>query len=166
MRSRFNIYYFLVLSLVGLLVGCDDSSTDLEKAQNAEDYLIFGSFAGFCQGEACIEIFKIENGRLYEDGSDNYPSYDRLPYRGEFKLLPEEKYELVKDLTDNFPGRLTDEISLVLGMPDAYDQGGIYVEIKRDDTIQYWVLDRDKENVPEYLHNWIDLINEKVNLLR
>lgn len=166
MSSKFNVFCLIVLILAGFLAGCDDQSTDLEKLQTADEYLVFGSFAGFCRGEACIEIFKIENGRLYEDGADQYPSSNQLPYEGEFKLLSEEKYESVSDLLDNFPEKLTEEVSLVLGMPDAYDQGGLYIEIKRNEKIQYWILDRDKENVPEYLHSWVDLINEKVNLLR
>lgn len=166
MSSKYNVCCLIVLILASLLTGCDDQSTDLEKLQTVDEYLVFGSFAGFCGGEACIEIFKIENGRLYEDGTDQYPSSDRLPYEGQFKLLSAEKYELVTDLLESFPEKLTEEISLVLGMPDAYDQGGLYIEIKRNEKIQYWVLDRDKDNIPEYLHSWVDLINEKVNLLR
>ena len=166
MSSKFVIYQFVTLIFMGFLMGCENDSSDLEKMQTEDDYLIFGTYSGFCFGEACVEIFKIENEQLYEDVSDQYPFSDNLPLSGNFKLLPEEKYKLVADIANNFPEKLMEEINLVLGMPDAYDQGGIYVELRRNDKIQYWVLDRDRTNLSEYLHSWVDLINEKVELLQ
>lgn len=166
MNVKSFIYQFTMLGIAGLLAGCDDGSNEVEMVRSDDGYLVFGSFAGYCQGEACIEIFKIENGRLYEDSRDGYPSSNNLPYAGDFELLSEEKYELVTNMSENFPERLAEEINLVLGMPDAYDQGGIYVELKRNDRIQYWLLDRDISNLPEYLHGWVELVEEKVKLLR
>ncbi len=166
MNSRFVILQFLSLCLFSILCGCGDKVDEMEVAQDGDDYFVFGRFAGFCGGESCIEIFKIENNQLFEDTVDEYPSSNKLPYPGQYKLLSNEKYKLVQDLPDAFPEKLMEEINLVLGMPDAYDQGGIYIELKRGDKVMFWVLDGDKHNLPEYVHSWADLVIEKVGLLQ
>ena len=106
----------------------------------------------------------MENNRLYEDRIDQYPASGKLPYQGKFELLPGEKYKLVTDIKESFPKGLIDETELVHSMPNVYDQGGIYVEIKRNDKMQYWVLDRDTANLPDYPHEWVDLKSESVTL--
>ena len=49
--------------------------TSCEKDDNLElstsDYIIFGHFYGKCVGEQCIEIFRLENEKLFEDTKTN-----------------------------------------------------------------------------------------------
>ena len=92
-----------VLGCIGslLLTGCAKDSIGL----STDDYLIFGHFYGECGGEQCIEIFKLENGRLYEDTKDIYPNGNGV-YEGDFKELSIDKYELVKGILADFPNDL------------------------------------------------------------
>ena len=125
------------------------------------EYVVFGVFAGFCVGEECVEIFKIENGVLYEDQKDNYPSFSD-PYVGEYVQVDDSKYQMVKDLEDFMPDQLLDETETVFGQPDAADQGGYYFEIKRDGVQYHYRFDTFKDSNPDYLHDFLDVLADYV----
>ncbi len=151
-----------VIALAIFAFSCNKDEHNDEYGPTQKEFLIFGEYAGFCGGESCIEIFKLEDGKLYEDTKDHYPSTQTTGYQGDYILLDKEKYEMVKDLIDAFPEKLKEDVNLVIGMPDAYDQGGIYVEIKENDKSYYWLIDRDTNNIPAYLHGWVNLIRERI----
>jgi hypothetical protein len=89
-------YYFFipVLFAFALMVSCKKDEPCVTMCSDC-DAFIFGHFYGKCVGEGCVETFKLENGKLYEDDTDQYApeSYD-----GHWNELPASKYELVKDL--------------------------------------------------------------------
>jgi hypothetical protein len=62
--------------VVGLFACNTDEEPFLLVDQPSQDgdYILFGNYAGFCQGEECIEIFKLTSASLSEDQSDNYPN--------------------------------------------------------------------------------------------
>ena len=131
------------------------------------EYLVFGHFYGECGGEGCVETFKIENEKLFEDTLDLYPDFTEPSYRSYIKLA-DAKYELVKDLVAQFPEELYGESDHVIGQPDAGDWGGIYVEIKyTNDPARsgFWLLDQMETNMPEVYNVFVDQINEKIALI-
>ncbi len=73
---------------------------------------MFGSFYGMCAGEQCIEIFRLEEGKLLEDTTDKYPERDNF-YAGKFIQLSAQKYNDTKDLIDYFPKDLLNETTTV-----------------------------------------------------
>ena len=130
------------------------------------DYLIFGHFFGFCGGEECIEIFKLESNKLLEDINDNYPwGRDFSFYNGNYIVLDHTKFDLVKNLLDYFPDSLLNENNTVIGCPDCVDQGGLYIEYNFNGIRRFWIIDQFKHNVPNYLHDFMDKINEKIILI-
>lgn len=144
--------------LLSLFVyGC--SSND-EIQLTKGDYLIFGHFYGFCIGESCVETFKLTNEKLYEDSNDNYANE---PFN--FEVLDTTKFEAVKDLIDYFPTKLLSEEESTLGCPDCADAGGLFIEYSRNGTVKSWRIDQIKGNVPSYLHNFMDKVNEKISLI-
>lgn len=149
--------FILLLSLSIVIFGCSD--TDSINLSD-DDYLIFGHYYGFCIGEQCIETFKLTNDKLYEDTNDNYASG---PFN--FEALNDETYLKVKDLVDNFPTKLLDEKESVLGCPDCADGGGIYIEYAKNGVVKSWRIDQMKGNVPNYLHAFMDAINEKIAII-
>ena len=157
-KAIFNIL-IIVIPLVTNSCNSDD-----ELLLQADQYLIFGHFYGECGGESCIEIFRLENYRLLEDDRDIYPSPSAF-YEGKFRKLSNEKFELVKDLFQSFPSELLNENDKVIGQPDAGDWGGLYIEYKYNDEPNFWLLDQKKSNVPEYLHAFIDEVNEKIAII-
>jgi hypothetical protein len=131
------------------------------------EYMVFGHFYGECGGEGCVEIFKLTEVALFEDSTDVYPG-SLLPYAGVYNLLPDAKFQLVIDLMDSFPEALYAESNNVIGMPDAGDWGGIYIEMKftNEEALSgFWLLDQHEGNMPEVYNLFVDEINEKIALI-
>lgn len=155
-----NIFITTCLSLILLTSCCND---DLKPSKSG--YIIFGHFYGECLGEKCIEIFRLEEDKLFEDRNDRYPSSNGF-YAGKWEKLSSQKFNDTKDLIDDFPMGLLTEPSIVIGQPDAGDWGGLYIEYNFDGIRKFWLLDQMKRNVPNEYHNFIDKVNEKINQLQ
>lgn len=153
-----------VLTLLSMGMACKPCKPQLET-QGTSDFLVFGRFYGECAGEECIELFKLENGKLYEDTKDDYPSSGQY-YMGNFLELPSSKYEWVHLLEQEFPAELWKESSHVIGQPDAGDWGGLYIEYYKNGRHGFWLLDQMKDHVPSSYHPFIDVVNAKVDTLR
>lgn len=135
-----------------------------EKVKVNLDYLIFGDFYGECVGEGCIDIYKIENENLYEDTRDLYPSWEN-PYDGNFVQLPADKYNEVNTLLQKFPEKLLHEKDTVLGMPDAGDWGGYYIEIQHNNQRRFWLIDKMGSGAPAYLGPFLEDLEAKLKIL-
>ena len=128
------------------------------------DYIIFGHFYGECSGEECIEIFRLEKEKLFEDNKDKYPNGKDF-YDGNYVQLSQQKFNEVKDLINYFPADLLNEPNTVIGQPDGGDWGGLYIEYNFNGVRKFWLLDTMKSNVPTKYHNFIDKVNEKIGKL-
>lgn len=147
----------LVFGLVlMILVGCKKSKDELKH----DDYLIFGHFFGFCFGEECIEMYKITKSKLYEDKEDLYgqEAFD-------FIEVPVEKFDLVKDLVTDLPQNLIDSPDSTFGCPDCADQGGIYIEYRKNDVVHKWKIDNDNTPLPAYLQEFKAKVKTKIELI-
>ncbi len=154
-----NMRIFLITLLITAVTfgGC--------KKKNQENYVLFGHFYGFCQGEKCIEIFKLTDEKLYEDRADKYPSRTEF-YVGTYDELDAQKFNDTKDLMGSFPTDLLNEKEIVLGQPDAGDQGGLYIEYYKNGVHKFWLLDNNKNAVSSKYHSFMDKVKEKVDKLQ
>ena len=118
-------FCILFMIAVSIVAGCNKTPTNFSENTSQNSYVVFGQFYGECIGEACVEIFKIENSALYEDTLDRYPSHNNLPHSTSYVSLSNEEYEKVKHISDLIPDELFAEDALVIGQPDAGDWGGI-----------------------------------------
>ncbi len=127
------------------------------------DYLIFGHFYGECLGEVCVKTFKLEENHLLEDIQTGF----KRPYNFEtgYRVLGQEDFERAQALLDAFPRQLLNEPDSTFGCPDCRDQGGLYVEYRQEDTHGMWYIDQDKEEVPAFLHEFMDRVNETIRLI-
>ena len=155
-----KLLLLLILPLF-IFVGCDPEE---ENNPNVQDYLMFGHFYGECFGESCVEIFKIDNQNLWEDINDTYPSSLNF-YVGDFYNLNGDFFDQISDLINYFPLEVLDEESIVIGMPDYADGGGLYIEYYYFGEHKFWLIDQMKTNVPDYLHSFIDIVNEKISII-
>lgn len=145
-----------------LLIACEkDDNVELSKS----DYIIFGKFYGECSGEGCVEIFRLEQDKLFEDTKDQYPGRSSF-YEGKFIQLSQRKFRETQDLRNYFPTDLLNETDIVIGQPDASDGGGLYIEYNSKGVRKFWLLDNMKSNVPTKYHNFIDRVNEKIEQLK
>jgi hypothetical protein len=152
-----SVYAIVALVALGICSSCDKEEV---YTTDQFEYLIFGTFYGECGGEGCVEFFKIEKDRLLEDRTDHYTGAEFFVF-DDFEVLPQEKFELVKDLVGFLPLSLLYEDSGVFGQPDAGDWGGAFVELKSKNVHKYWVLDQMESNMPETFNQFVDKINEK-----
>lgn len=150
--------FILILSFIGVLLSCDTKDNGVEL--NANDFLVFGHFYGECQGEDCVETFKLTAENLFEDSADDYNGQNL-----DFTELSNEKFELVKDLKDAFPNQLLSESETTFGCPDCADGGGLFIQFADNDSTKSWRIDQNKDNVPSYMRGFIDKVNEKIALL-
>jgi hypothetical protein len=141
-----------------LIASCDKEEEGLTI--NEIDYLIFGHFYGECIGELCVETFKLTDEKLFEDTNDNYSGTDF-----NFIELGNDKFEQVNDLYDYFPNQLLNEEEEVIGCPDCADQGGLFIQYSANENVQSWRIDQSKNAVPTYLHEFMDKVNEKIDLI-
>jgi hypothetical protein len=155
-------HLFPVLASFLLLI----SSCKKEEDQSGEvpDYLIFGHFYGECIGEGCIEIFCLEPTRLLEDANDNYPNSNSF-YAADFYPLSTEQFNSANGLMDYFPDTLLSMTETVIGQPDYADGGGLYIEYNVGSVRRFWLIDKAKYNVPVGLHEFIDKVNERIDLI-
>lgn len=151
--------FLLILTTAVMFASCEP--LDIKNA----DYFIFGHFYGECMGKGCVEIFKLEDENLFEDENDTYPASTKF-YVAKWKLIDIEEYEKIKDLKELFPEKLFDESKIVIGQPDAGDWGGIYIEVKVGDVHKFWLIDKMRSNVPEEYHEFLDKVEEKINLIQ
>jgi len=162
-----KLWLFAVTLLLAVsLSSCDDE--DCGQQYGGEEYFIFGHFYGECGGEGCVEMFKLEDGRLYEDELDDYPNYT-TPIEAQWNELSNEKYEAVKDIEGEFPSELNHEAVHVLGIPDGGDWGGIYVQVQFfGDTCcsGFWLLDKNESNMAKVYNDFVDKIEQKITLIQ
>jgi hypothetical protein len=79
--------------------------------------------------------------------------------------LENDKFEKVKNLVDFFPNQLLNKSETVFGCPDCADGGGLFIQYSESGNLKSWRIDQSKNNVPTYLHNFIDKVNEKIGLI-
>lgn len=151
-----------IICVVLILMSCQQD--DLIESGSSYDYILFGHFYGFCEGEKCIEIFKLTSTALFEDTNDKYPDQSK-PYEGVFHQLDQALFEKVKDLTEKIPQELMTTDSGVIGQPDAGDWGGLYFELSSDGKKQYWLIDKMKTNLPEYLKSFAADIESSIAMI-
>ena len=149
---------FLFLFSVGSLISCSNDEQTIKI--NDKKFLVFGFFSGECLGERCVETFKLTDKKLFEDTVDDY-NYQNF----EFVELGNNQFEQVKNLIDFFPNQLLNQSETVFGCPDCADGGGIFIQYSENGNVKSWRIDTNKNNVPSYLHNFIDKVNEKIVLL-
>jgi hypothetical protein len=145
-----------LLIAIAMTTSCNKDCITL----NEQNYLVFGHFYGMCAGEGCVEIYKLTNMKLYEDLIDDYSGQNL-----DFVELDNELFEQVSDLVDFFPNQLLSESETVFGCPDCADGGGLYIQYSDNGNLKSWRIDQMQENVPSYLHSFMDQVNEAIVLI-
>ena len=148
----------LGLFTIGILLSCNNVNDSINI--NEQNFLIFGHYYGKCKGENCVETFKLTDKGLFEDTID-----DRNGQNMKFIQLENEKFLQVKDLVDFFPSQLLNEKKTTIGCPDCADGGGLFIQYSENGNVKSWRIDQEKDNVPRYLHIFIDKVNEKIKMI-
>jgi hypothetical protein len=149
---------FTLLMAIVILTSCNKDEDCITI--NEQNFLVFGHFYGMCGGEECVETYKLTDLKLYEDILDDYSGQNL-----DFVELDNETFEQINDLVDFFPNQLLNETDTVFGCPDCSDGGGLFIQYSDNGNLKSWRIDQFQENVPSYLHSFIDKVNEKISLI-
>jgi hypothetical protein len=144
-----------------LFSACDDDDKKIDEPM--PDRFVFGDYYGMCSGDNCIDLYRIEGERVWEDSKNEYP--EAKLYSGNYTPRTDINYNDVKSLLEKIPEELFDETETILGEPDAADGGGYYVEIARDNNVRVWLIDKNKIAGREYLDEFKEEMNTKLTLL-
>ena len=121
---------------------------------------MFGEYYGFCVGD-CVDYYKIEEGVLYKDLLNEYPSntnnHDFVAYNAGYSAS-------ILDLGGEIPSNIYNEPETI-GSPDSFDQGGYYIEINNGGNIARWKIDKSNMYVPTYLHAVCDSLENYLQVL-
>ena len=164
-KIQSNCYkILLVLIAFGFTFSsCNINDEDLEVLPKDDRTLIFGTYFGFCFGD-CTQLFKMESGEIFADeGVDRLIVDEALTFQA--NPLPESDFALASPLY-NIPDSLFLEEKTTLGIPDAYDQGGLYLELTEQDKTLRWYLDSSVSALPEYLQEYAQLIKDVTEELK
>lgn len=149
-------WFFLVVIISLIITSSCDSGDDLSPLSNRE--IIFGHFYGECQGEACIEIFKLNDFELLEDTSDHY-LFEDVFQSGNYYKHEDRYFDIARPLLDIIPSELYTEKPGVYGCPDCGDWGGIHIQIEVDGRIKNFRFDQIIDQNPKYIRNFLQEIN-------
>ena len=149
---------FTLLMAIVILTSCNKDEDCITI--NEQNFLVFGHFYGMCGGEECVETYKLTDLKLYEDILDDYSGQNL-----DFVELDNETFEQINDLVDFFPNQLLNETDTFFGCPDCSDGGGLFIQYSDNGNLKSWRIDQFQENVPSYLHSFIDKVNEKISLI-
>jgi|GEM_PF-4477784 len=142
-----RIVWLMILSAVLLAGGCAD---DPDPSGN---YLIFGQTGGSCPDPECTEYFKIMDGELYENTSDeptNDGTFKFEPYQG---TVPADVFQLPGQI----PAGIYDE-SATIGWHTLADEGNLYLELQLGNDHHAWSISKFMDSVPQYLHPYCALL--------
>ena len=129
------------------------------------DYLIFGTYYGFCAGN-CTSLYKLADEVLLEDDI-SYFEKDKVV---SFKTVPlsSDKLIVAENLCEAFPlDKILNEAETV-GCPDCHDQGVVYLELKKNGQLRKWYVDPDanQSQVPDYLRNFVQNVKTTIEKLK
>ena len=154
-----------ILFIATVLLGCDGNEAGkTEPNVVTVDYLVFGWYHGECGGERCKEIFKLTENKVYEDKSDSYPLQIDESYAA-FEELSDQLFDEVKELRTQFPAALLRIEDTVIGQPDAYDQGGLYIEVSINGEKKYWNTDKAGSSSTEAFDSFLVKVESAINSL-
>ncbi|MEJ1239075.1 hypothetical protein WBG78_13150 [Chryseolinea sp. T2] len=149
------------LIILALLASACQSDDVTNQETAAPRYILFGHFYGECQGEKCVEIYKLTEDALYENTNDKYPPAD-TPYEGNFELMSNSNFEKVRDLMNQVPNELLEINSSVVGQPDAGDWGGVYFGMEENGEQRFWLIDKMDSNIPESIRPFVRKIEDSI----
>ena len=137
------------------------AASNSNASTNRGPTITFGRYYGKCQGNACVEIFRLIDVTLLEDTVDGYPVSGEF-YKGNFKKFKGADGIKTNDILSDFPLTLLNTKTITYGTPDAGDWGGIYLEYQDGFQHRSWLLDLKTGNIPKHLRAYVNLINEKI----
>lgn len=127
------------------------------------DYMIFGSFGGFCAND-CRYIYYLDDTKLLEDSTKLF--FQNKELSNFTKQLSASEFTVAKDLIDKVPTALTKSNRTIFVDINVADQNIYYVQILLKGRIYTWTFDNFPNSTPSYLKPLADEVIRISNELR
>lgn len=159
-----NLLNLLKACVVGFGMIMVGACEDTQVLDPEDDFIIFGTFDGYCYG-GCDAFYRIDDSRLLKSLGKRYSREGFYPF-DKFEELSNDKFNLVNDLEDNIPAALWDDLETHIGKADVSDVGVYYLEIQNDSIHRHWSFENgDLDLAPEY-RLFVNKIIEKMDLIK
>ncbi|MFN7120142.1 MAG: hypothetical protein ACK4TA_25350 [Saprospiraceae bacterium] len=157
----------IVSLLITLLAACSNNQEELQTAALTDEAelssLVFGKYYGFCLGD-CATLYKVEANTLLIDEINRFMDWESL--RFQTKPLSGDRYAVAKTLLNEFPEELLQERQETIGCPNCADQGAFAIEVQQNGETRRWIIDTDRNVLPDYLKAYVDKIDTVMNQLQ
>jgi len=144
-----------ILLSIFLSFGCSFA----DKTTPTIEYIVYGVYCGECGGH-CAIMFKIDNTRLLIDTTDSYfknqPQAEKITFKGD--SLNKDQFIKAKILKTSIPKLLLNSKDRKFGIPDEYDQCGIFIQFKVDNKLKTFHIDTDLKEVPDEIRGYAQTI--------
>lgn len=153
------------LYLLPLLMLSLCACNDIETPNKDADYVIFGRYAGFCQGD-CFSVFRVNSTNLVEDETSEYFTGDNYQFQPG-RVLSDTHYGLAKLLLTKIPAELLLTDKTIFGCPDCADQGGFYLSFSIGGEVKSIRLDtRATDDQSEDVLHFKGQLSEVIEAIR
>lgn len=166
--GQFQTTKLTVLFLLASLVSCKKDNSATHPDQGFPEFVIFGqAFSPMtCSGnEVCVEMYKLESGRLLEDVIDNQPQAGQ-PFEGDFaRTLSRSDYDSVLNLFDNKIPQTLLNIESGLYYTNSNGFGSIlYFEYKSPTLHRYWLFNTaETASLPTDVQEFLSVLQNAIN---
>lgn len=152
MQKRF-IFFFSIL----FLFSCN-------KDEFAHpDYIIFGSFGGFCAND-CRFIYYLDDSKLLEDSTKIF--FQNKELSNFSKQLSNADFAVAKDLIHKVPTALIQSNKTIFVDINSADQNIYYVQILLKGRTYVWTFDNFPNSTPTFLKPLADEVQRVSDALR
>lgn len=127
------------------------------------DYIIFGSFGGFCAND-CRYVYYLDDTKLLEDTTKLF--FQNKELSNFSKQLSTDDFAIAKDLINKVPTALTKSNRTIFVDINVADQNIYYVQILLKGRTYYWTFDNFPNSTPSYLKPLADEVYRISNELR
>ena len=146
----------LLLALLPFLSACK------EEEKPDQEAFIFGQWNLLCEGN-CIQIYKLEGGKLYEDNMRSFREAPTITYKT--SPMDSKYWAKGQDLENSFPKDYLMPRGLTfIGCPNCVEEGGYYLAFERESEIIWWQVGRIPELWPveirPFMENMIQTFRE------
>ena len=136
------IYTFILIFICSIFLGC---SNTIDTIPNNSDstYIKYGTFYGMCAGY-CKKDIHISQAILIFKKTANYLD-SRHPDSTKSFIVPLSEYN---ELFNSIDFSKFQKLDSIIGCPDCHDQGGEWLEIKKNGSIKKVTLGSG-DSIPE-----------------
>lgn len=127
------------------------------------DYIIFGSFGGFCDND-CRYIYYLDDTKLLEDSTKLF--FQNKELSNFSKQLSSVDFAIAKDLIHKVPTALTKSNRTIFVDINVADQNIYFVQILLNGRTYTWTFDNMPNSTPSYLKPLADEVIRVSDRLR